>query len=200
MRQSGYTLLEVMIALGLFALMAAGAYATLNNTLISIEAINAQTERVQRLQRALQTLGDDFSQLQPRPVRDELGQGYVPALEADPRSEFLAELSRGGWRNPLTLPRPTLQRVAYRVEDNELIRYHWRVLDRTLANEPVELALLDGVEALRVRYLVGEEWSEEWPPRAATGAPGLRLRPRAVEITLELEDLGELRRLVEVTG
>ena len=140
----------------------------------------------------------DFAQLTPRPVRDELGDGRLPVLRADARSLDVIELSRGGWPNPLVLPRPTLQRVAYRIEEDRLIRRQWPVMDRTLATEPAETTLLEGLEEIRLRYLAGDEWSEQWPPDAGAGASALALRPRAVEIVLVVEGLGEIRRVVEV--
>jgi general secretion pathway protein J len=111
--------------------------------------------------------------------------------------EFALELTHGGWGNPAGLPRGTLQRSAYRLEDDELVRYHWNVLDRTFANEPVANILLDDVESLLFRYLDTDgEWSDVWPPLAK---PGIRSRPRAVEIVLTLADDGEISRLLEVS-
>jgi general secretion pathway protein J len=140
----------------------------------------------------------DFGQLTPRPVRDELGDGRLPVLRADARSLELVELSRGGWSNPLVLPRPAVQRVAYRIEEDRLIRRQWPVMDRTLATEPAEATLLEGLRDIRIRYLAGNEWTEQWPPDAGAGAAALALRPRAVELVLVIEGLGEIRRVVEV--
>ncbi len=104
----------------------------------------------------------DFSQIQPRPVREELGGGWKYALLADGRNLDDVEVTRAGWRNPLGRPRSSLQRVAYRVEDGVLIRSQWPVLDRMLEAEASELELLDRVEEFRLRFLL---------PRAA-GRPG----------------------------
>jgi general secretion pathway protein J len=73
------------------------------------------------------------------------------------------------------------------------------VLDRTLANEPVSVTLLDGVESILFRFLqTNGDWTEQWPPSNRPGALGIRLRPRAVEIILTLADEGEISRLIEV--
>jgi general secretion pathway protein J len=120
-------------------------------------------------------------------------------VRTDLGSIFALELTHGGWSNPAGLPRGTLQRSAYRLEDGELIRYHWTVLDRTFANEPIETVLLDDVESLLFRYLQANgEWIEQWPPLSVQGAASYRLRPRAVEIVLTLQDEGEIRRVFEV--
>lgn len=197
-RQRGFTLIEVMVSLAIFAALAAAAYTTLNGVVEASRVVTEQMTRLQALQRTVQRMTLDFGQLTPRPVRDELGDGRLPVLRADARSLDLVELSRGGWSNPLVLPRPAIQRVAYRIEEDRLIRRQWPVLDRTLATEPAEATLLEGLQDIRIRYLSGDEWTEQWPPDATAGAGSLALRPRAVELVLVVEGFGEIRRVIEV--
>ncbi len=194
-----FTLIEVLVAMAIFAILAAFAYGTLSQTLLSAEILNERMDRLQAMQRTMRTLSDDLQQLAPRPVRDELGDNLRPALDTGFQSGFAMELTRGGWSNPVVLPRSTLQRVGYRLEDDELVRYHWYALDRTLSNEPVGVALLDGVEGMQFRFHLDDgDVSEQWPPLNRQGAIGVRHRPRAVEVILLLEDAGEISRLVEV--
>lgn len=198
-RQSAFTLIEVLVSLAVFAILAALSYGVLNQTLASAELLNERMDRLQDLQRTMRVLSEDFMQLTPRPVRDELGDNYSAALQTSSQSGFSLELTRSGWNNPLALPRGTLQRAAYRIEDQQLLRYHWNVLDRTLSNELIGVALLDDVESIFFRFMQDNgEWTEQWPPQGATGLPGLRQRPRAVEIVLTLQDEGTLTRLIEV--
>ena len=73
------------------------------------------------------------------------------------------------------------------------------MLDRLLEEEPAEVELLDGVLDFRLRFLpADDEWVEVWP--APTLPPDPRLLPRAVEIVFELEDWGEITRIVEIPG
>ena len=198
-RRGGFTLIEVLVALAVFAVLAALAYGTLNQSLLSAEILNDRMDRLQALQRAVRMLADDLQQLAPRPVRDELGDNFRPALDTGFQSGFAIELTRGGWSNPIVLPRSTMQRVGYRIEEDELVRYQWFTLDRTLSNEPTGVTLLDGVESLQFRfYDASGEFSEQWPPTSNQDGTGDRMRPRAVEFILRLEDEGELSRLVEV--
>jgi len=198
-RQHAFTLIEVLVAMAIFAVLAAMAYGTLNQTLLSAEILNDRMDRLQALQRTVRMLTDDLQQLAPRPVRDELGGNFRPALDTGFQSGFAIEMTRGGWSNPIVLPRSTMQRAAYRLEDDELIRYQWNTLDRTISNEPVAVALINGVEGIQFRFFQENgEFTEQWPPLSTQGPGGARLRPRAVEITLLLEDVGEIVRLVEV--
>ncbi len=198
-KMHAFTLIEVLVSLAIFAILAALAYGALGQTLDSAEFLNERMDRLQALQRTIRLLSEDLQQLSPRPIRDELGESFGPALDTDFQSGFALELTHGGWSNPIVLPRGTLQRSAYRIEEDELIRYHWMVLDRTLANEPVSVALLDGVESILFRFLQANgEWTEQWPPPNRPGALGARQRPRAVEIILTLTGEGEITRLLEV--
>ena len=198
--RGGFTLIEVLVSLAIFAVLAALAYGTLNQSLLSAEILNDRMDRLQSIQRTVRMLADDLQQLAPRPVRDELGDNFRPALDTGFQSGFAIELTRGGWSNPVVLPRSTLQRVGYRIEERELVRYQWFALDRTLSNEPTGVTLLDGVESLQFRFFdASGEFTDQWPPVSGQGgSTGARTRPRAVEFILRLEGEGELTRLVEV--
>ena len=196
-RHKGFTLIEVLVAMAIFGVLSMLAYMTLGQTLANSEMLTERMDRLQAVQRTMRFLSNDLLQAAPRPVRLELGDSLGPAVLTSLSGEFALELTHGGWGNPAGLPRSTLQRSAYRLEDDELVRYHWNVLDRTFANEPIANVLLNNVESLLFRYLIDDdEWSEVWPPQ---GRPDVRARPRAVEIVLTLADEGEIRRLLEVS-
>lgn len=196
---SGFTLIELLVALAIFGILSALAYGTLSQTLMSAEILTSRMERLQAVQRTVRYLSSDFRQLAPRPIREQLGDTVSPALETDFQSDFAIELTHSGWNNPAGLPRGTLQRVAYRLQDDELIRYYWTVLDRTLNNEPTARSLLDGVESVVFRFMQENgQWTDEWPPENRPGALGLRQRPRAVEIVLTTTNEGVITRLLEV--
>lgn len=197
--QSGFTLLEVLVAMAIFAIVAYMAYGGFGAVLKQQQIVDESAARLRAVQFAVRQLSNDFAQLQPRPIREELGEGWRGALVSGGLELQAAELTRAGWANPLARSRPTLQRVAYRVEDGTLIRSYWPVLDRLLEEEPVETELVDGVAELRFRFLDADgQWVDQWPAADASSDP--RLIPRAVEITLELDDWGEIFRIIEVAG
>lgn len=198
-RRNGFTLIEVLVALAVFGVVSIIAYTALGQTLSNADMLSERMDRLKAIQRAVRFLDSDLMQAVPRPVRDLLGDGYEPAIRSGVSSEFALEVTHGGWSNPAGLPRGTLQRSAYRIEDGELIRYHWRVLDRTINNEPIATVLLDDVDSIVFRYLQAEgDPLDQWPPTGAAGPGGNRLRPRAVEVVLTLADEGEIRRIVEI--
>lgn len=198
-RSGGFTLIEIMVAVAIFAVMSMLAWGALGQSLSNADMLTERMHRLQAIQRTMRYLSSDLTQSSPRPVRDELGDALMPSVSSSLSGSFALELTHGGWGNPAGLPRSTLQRAAYRIEDDELVRYYWNVLDRTYANEPVATVLLDNVESLFFRFYDDNgEATEVWPPQSAIGAFGMRVRPRAVEIILTLPDEGEITRLLEI--
>jgi general secretion pathway protein J len=196
----GFTLLELLVAIAIFAVVSTLALTGYTQLQQQSEYAEQRLARLREVQRAVQTLCQDIAQLEPRPVREPLGDGRVPALQATETLEYRVQFTRAGWSNTAGLPRPTLQRVGYRLDQNELWRDHWPVLDRTLVVEPVKLRLLGGVRSLTFRFLnSNRQWVDRWPSPQA-GTRGEQSRPAAIEVVLELEDWGEIRRLVEIAG
>lgn len=197
--QQGFTLIEIMVAVAIFAVMSVMAWGALSRSLTDAEMLTGRMDRLQAIQRSVRFLVNDLSQTAPRSVRNELGDTQVPAILSSLTGNFALELTHGGWNNPAGLPRGSQQRSAYRLEEDELVRYHWNVLDRTYSNEPVATVILDDVESLFFRFYDDNgATSEVWPPQNAIGSTSARMRPRAVEMVLSLGDVGEITRLVEV--
>ena len=200
MLQRGFTLIEVLVALAVFGVLSALAYMTLGQTLSNADMLTERMNRLQAIQRTMNFLSTEFMQAAPRSIRADLGQ-FEPALQSSFASDFALQITHGGWPNSAGVPRSTQQRTAYRVEEEELVRYHWNVLDRTANNVPVATILLDDLESLTFRFLQFDgEWVDQWPPVSVQSASNTTMLPRAVEITLVLPDEGELRRIVEVAN
>ena len=200
-RQTGFTLLEILVATVIMVIMAVLAYRTVGAARVEVEMAEGHLDRLREVQRAMHLLASDFRTAAPRPVRESIGDGYRAAVMRDPNSLSLVELTRAGWPNGAGMPRGTVQRVSYRLEERKLIREHWNVTDATLATPPIARELLQDVESVEIRYMNnGREWVTEWPPVGSTSDLGFRLRPLAVEVTIVLADYGELLRLIEVPG
>jgi general secretion pathway protein J len=203
----GFTLLELLVALAVFSIMAVAAYSGLRNVLYTRAAVDAQSQRLAAVQLAMFRLEQDIEQLMPRGIRDEYGEPQA-ALLGDNTADDRLILTRSGWDNPLGQPRASSQRVAYRLREGRLWRLHWPVLDRGGRIEPSETLLLDRVRVFKVRFRDPRgEWRADWPPPSVASEPAVPVRreatdplPSAVEISLNLEDWGEITRLLLPPG
>jgi general secretion pathway protein J len=218
----GFTLIELMVALFIAAVMFAIGYGAIKQALTSHESLKDKQAQLLELQNAVRVMEQDFVQIAPRPVRQPVGdEPAQPALAGGTLSGTQAALSgstttgsppivaftRAGWANPRGLQRTGLQRVAYFLENGTLRRENWSVLDPTLASTTTRRDLLTHVKAVTIRYMdVNHQWQDQWPP--ATNATlisnaqedTLRSRPLAVEITLDTEDWGKVVRIVEIAA
>ena len=104
-RCRGLTLIELLVALFVFAIMATLAYSEIGRLINNAEFLENSMARMQAIQTTMRFLESDLLQVAPRPVRDELGEGLVGAIQTSATSQFALELSRGGWSNPAGLPR-----------------------------------------------------------------------------------------------
>jgi len=198
-RQTGFTLLELMVALGIFALLAAMAYSGLNSVMTARKVTEQHAQRLSQLQMTFLWLGRDIEQGIDRPIRDEYAQ-VQPAMEGVETGRYQLEFTRTGWNNPAGRARSNLQRVAYGLRDDKLIRAYWNVLDRAQDSQPLESVLLDGVDKLELRFLdASNAWQLSWPNTLAGGAANTAL-PKAVEVTLETKAEGRITRLFQVPG
>ncbi|MFL2491225.1 MAG: type II secretion system minor pseudopilin GspJ [Luminiphilus sp.] len=205
--ESGFTLVEVLIAMAITAFVSVLSYQTLSTALAGIESARTESERLYEINRAFTVLSRDVRQMTNRPVRDEFGQ-MASAVSGGELARDPLRLTRSGWHNSTGAPRSTLQRVAYRLEEDKLLRLSYPVLDRTTAIEPTETVLIDGVEVFELRFLPSVNalevdrnqvidrrfWQENWV--ADVGFTDKIIDPpAAIEVRVILSDWGELERL-----
>jgi len=197
----GFTLIEVLVAMAIFGVLTILAYMSLAQTFQSADILNARMDRLQSIQRTIRYLSNDLASASPRPVRSDVGDTYMPAVMVSAANDFALAVTHGGWPNPAGLPRSTQQRSVYLLEDGKLFRVYYNVLDSTYASNAISTEILDGVESLEFRLMQdNSEVTNQWPPDGSQGRGADRMRPRAVEIILTLENEGEIRRIIEVAS
>lgn len=209
--QQGFTLIELLIAIAVFVVMAAMAYGGLSAIIDTRETVTAALDRSKTLQMSVWRMRRDVEQIVNRPIRDGFGDSQ-PAIIGGP--DLGLQFTRNGWRNPLGDLRSSLQRVSYRIdEDDNLVRGYWRVLDRAQDSTPVESTLLEDVSNVEWRFLDSDrEWQDRWPVNAAPGALASATQtpngvaaagydpPQAIELRVTTPTWGDLRLLFMVTG
>jgi len=198
MADGGFTLIELLVAMAIFGIISLLALGGLNAIVTQQSIARSQILRLGQLQRTVRYLTEDFAQLNPRYVRDVLGQDSEAPLIADLQDGTIVRLTRGGWRNPVPVRRGTLQRVQYRVEDEVLYREYWPVIDFPLGMEPRQIELIDDIVEITIEYLDSRsQWHIQWPPLSQQDT-GSFPYPSAARITLTLADWGEIVRTVDL--
>lgn len=212
----GFTLIEVLVALAIAALMVAMGYGVISQATTTRGALREKQARLLELQTAMRVLEQDFVQLTPRPVRQPIGDepsqpalqggangtqssGLVSALgggastpstSTTSGSPPLVALTRAGWANPTGLQRPAEQRVAYFFENGTLRREYWYVLDPTLSSTTARRDLLTKVKSVTFEYLdLTHNWQPQWPPATVAGAQALEsnLRIRPIAVRVTID-------------
>lgn len=200
MRNRGFTLLELIVVIAIFGVMSAMAYGGLSSVLKTRTHVEKSLERTAEYQKAFMRLRNDFQNVRYRPVRDAYGVTQGPFIGDN---DAHVTITRGGWRNPLSQPRASLERVTYYFDPDKkaLIRSSYRVLDQSQDSKLFEVTLLENVTSLSWRYLDNKrEWQTLWPPTSLAGSTtsstsNFPQPPMAVEITLKTDDMGEIRFL-----
>lgn len=199
-RRRGFTLLELLVAIAVFALFSAIAYGALDQVLSNRDHIESEQRFWRALSLTFLRLEEDLAQARSRSIRDIDGRS-LPPLRGQPTdtralSEPSLELTRGGVLVFGESAYSDLRRVGYRLEAGVLIRLTWPVLDRAPQTKPVQSTLMEGVESFRVRfYGPSNTWLEEWPSKDIDDE-----LPRGVEVTLEIDGRGEFTRFFLVNG
>ncbi len=149
--KSGFTLLELMVAMIIFALIMLTANGLLKNSIDTKEAITGRSGALIEIQKTARIFKDDFSQVTTRTIRNEQNQ-IEPAMVLN-QGIYIAAFTRNGWANPLNAKRSSLQRVAYAFKDGKLLRYYWPVLDRVQNIIPQEQVLLENLDSASINLL-----------------------------------------------
>ncbi|MFT6086931.1 MAG: general secretion pathway protein J [Glaciecola sp.] len=196
--QSGFTLIEILVAMAIFALIAVGSVTMLTAVSAQNDLSDERMQDLQTMQRAMLIIERDFLQMVPRKTRieGEVSDILVFAGEFEFESESAGiGFVRSGWHNPqLTLRRSTLQSVAYRTKNKELQRLYSTYVDNVIGFEPKVRVLLEGIESVSFEYLDKfDKKTFEW-----IDAKPVEQLPIAVAIIIKSEVYGEIRREFKV--
>lgn len=201
---NGFTLVELIIAMAVFSVMAVIAYTGLAQVLDNHENLTAKRESQRNLVLAFMRIEDDLDHVRNRGIRDVSGEPLAAFLGHPPGSRSVTEpaleFTRGG--APIivnAIPQSDLQRVAYRLDDEgKLSRLSWPVLDRSPTVKAREHVLLTDVKEMELRYFkIDKNWSDSWPPLG--NKSNKETLPRGLELKIKIGET-ELTRLFLVHG
>ncbi len=194
---SGFTLIEMLVAMAIFAFLATGAQQVLNQIYRSNAISQERSERLKSLQRTLVFMDNDFRQMALRQMRTN---GEEPSTRLVEWRDYLLDsdgkgvmFARAGWHNPAQqFPRGEVAKVGYRIKDNQLQRVWWRYVDTPAGQEGLVMPLIDQVEEFDLRFYDGKEWLTSWDKSM--------ILPKAVSVSLTLSDYGKIERIYLTGG
>jgi general secretion pathway protein J len=195
-RAAGFTLVELLVALAIFAIMSGFAYRGLMAMLDSRESLAKESRKWRDVSLFVGRIERDLAAVLPRkatasggtalaPVSSAVDAGGMPGLALSRSGSALAANSSAG-----------PQRVAYRLREGRIERFLWESVDAAPRDEPAPVALLGDVATLAFRFMDprNSEWQVSWGPPGYDAEPV----PAAVEMTLVLASGERIVRLFDL--
>ncbi len=185
----GFTLVELLVAVAAFALLAAAGVGVLAYAADNQQLLASRMERLAEFQRAHALLEADLAQAAVRRVRERDGSAARSAFvgshvrDGQDQSGPLFALVRRGWSNPDAEPRSSVQYVEYRLVEGRLERSVRLALDGAAPGDPQ--IVLAGIKSLAIDYRLQDQWNDGW-------AGGVGLLPQAMRLQLDIDGLGAM--------
>lgn len=199
-RKRGFTLIEVLIAITIFAIMAAVAYRGLTAILETRQRVDAENEKWRNIGLLFTRLERDLAVAVPRPIRDA-AKPYADAMAGETVvvGEYGTQLAftrMGSPDDAGVMGAP--QRVGYRLKNNNVEVLIWSVLDQAPRTIPEANVIATDITDMTFRYMDNnQQWQTRWPP-AGNYPTGSHLLPNAVEVSLTLTSGEVITRLIDL--
>lgn len=199
---SGFTLLEMLVAIAIFALLGVAGVGLMRFGVDSRDAIGERVDRLGDIQRAQVILTADLAQIALRPTRDKGALGHERAflgrnpigndLRTNPSAGTILQFVRRGWRNEDNASRASVQSVQYAFVEGQLMRRSKSALDGAEFGEPQ--ILLRDVEGVELSFFSNGGWSRNFQASEANPLP------LAIELTLKMGQKGDVRQRFLTSG
>jgi general secretion pathway protein J len=168
--EEGFTLIEILLAVSLIAMMATLVFGSLYVTMSAIETARAKSADEQIIRRTLSLMIDELAVSESRATGPWMG--INDQRDGQP-ADSVAFLTMGQFRGADSAKDTELVRIVYTREGDRLLRFSRRNL-YGLTDESIEkVELATKVKGFNVRYYDGKSqlWLDEWDSRGKPGTP-----------------------------
>jgi general secretion pathway protein J len=190
----GFTLIEILIALMIFAVISVLAYRATSALTGGEQRLTEEASHWRAIEQVFTRLEADVRQSLPRPLTE--GRRTLPPWtgQREPQRRVELQFARAAPGLPTTVATAHGQRMAYVWQKNErggaLELLYWPAFDNAPNTAPQRYLLLDGIALFQVNYLTKSgEWIDEWPRF------GEAVMPRAMRVQLAAADGAVIERL-----
>ena len=162
-KQGGFTLIEILIALFIFAIVSVLAITGLRHIIRQQKHINTVSAALGRLQLTMTLMQHDLSAMSPHSLKNNASDSGGPLLQST--GSNIRFITSNNANPGMYAPRSILRQVAYSVKDGILMRVTWPVADPLTTTPKITQALLPGITSLKVRFYDNQHQPQtSWPP------------------------------------
>lgn len=188
----GFTLIELVAAMTIFAIIAVIAQQSLFSTMAHSDRLRGNASDLAELELAVSLVTRDLQNIAPRAARTGQAQSE-PALILSDGGRSLG-FTRSGVVDPTQAPRGPFVRVSYQQGlDQQVQRLVWDRVDRPGSSQPRQGTLWAGIKAARFAVYDNGQWLDSWPPKDKTDLTAL---PQGISVTFQTDRWGQIDRVV----
>lgn len=193
MNTKGYTLIEVLIALAVFAIIAVLTSSALQQTLSINQRLQTHMTEWENFSLAIDHINQHITQIVARGVR---GNDGIPIPSFVGKKDYI-EFTRGGYTAPPDERRQSsLARIALLCEKGKLIERRWPVLDSINRKQYQDTVLLHHLSRCEFDFLSQQmEWLAPWRANTDIGkrqnaVMEMLFLPKAIRLKLDWQNKG----------
>lgn len=171
-KQIGFTLIELMVAILIFAVISIISYRTLASLVTTKQIVTTTQDKWNGIGNAISWLTTACSRAIPLVVRDENGV-IIPAVigkdNISGKFDAQLELTLSGYIRDPIYGSAAPKRLGFRYINNQLFLVTWPALNRVITTQPQVDLLMDQVASFKQAFLYPDkQWRDEWPPRGVS--------------------------------
>lgn len=194
----GFTLLEVLVVLGIFSVISIVSFTMLSQYLDTTERLEEKMHGLQRLQRTFTLLEKDLRYVIDRDTRISTGE-TEPAIIVEYSAGLPGEIlrltvSRAGFESARA---GTLRRVAWQLDNGSIYRSSWNTLDQSVDTEVPRVVLLQHIASVRIDQYI---WSDDYGLQQYDSFGDEAAIPSGMRITVSTEEGHEFVRLFDIVN
>lgn len=190
----GFTLIELIVAIAIFAIISVIAYRIISALVITKNVITETQNKWGDLTFTMNRLDEAWSRAIPLVIRDASG-AILPAFQGknnlSGNTDAQLEFSLSGIIGDSVYGPVPPQRIGFRFINHNLYLLTWPVLNRVLTTSPQVNLLLSGIDSFQVSFLnTDQKWYDNWP----LNITGITRLPQAFKIRIQLSTKEEIVR------